>query len=77
MYLLFAVHIGSWLICDIFYVPPVCIPDIYSPKTITKHCLVDQQKTQMKFIFNDCSISVAITNFNFKWTLPRGVSQYL
>lgn len=74
MYLLFAVHIGSWLICDIFYVPPVCMLDIYSPANNTK-AINKKNTNQMKII--------SMTVWNFlrhnqlqmdMWTLSTGLS---
>lgn len=73
-YVLFAVHIGSWLICDIFYVPPVCMLDIYSPANNNK--AINKKNTNQMQI-----ISMTVWNFlrhnqlqMDKWTLSGGLS---
>ena len=66
MYSLFAVHIASWLICNIFYLPPVCILDIYSPANNNKALSCWPTKNTNEICFNVCSISLDI--INFKWT---------
>lgn len=65
-YVLFAVHIGSWLICDIFYVPPVCMLDIYSPANNNKAI---NKKTQIKCKINYFRLfEISLDIINFKWT---------